>query len=68
MFLTGASLFIVASLIIALAHEPTIIIIGHALQGLSASLITPMTLSIAKIAFSGSQEDLAVIFWTEIVG
>ncbi|WP_423063804.1 MFS transporter [Candidiatus Paracoxiella cheracis] len=67
-FLMGALGFIFSSLLIALSHTPTLIIIGRALQGLSAAIITPGTLAIIKVAFSGEKERYAVGAWTASIG
>lgn len=67
-FLIGAFAFTFASLIIALAHTPTFIIVGRILQGSSAAIVTPGTLAILKIAFSGKYERYAVGGWTASIG
>jgi len=67
-FLIGGFGFIISSLIIALAHSTTLIIVGRAFQGLSAAIITPGTLAIIKVAFPGDNETYAVGWWSASIG
>lgn len=68
MFFVGAGFFIISSLIIALGHHPTTLIVGRALQGLSAAIVVPMTLAITKFAFLNEKESFAIALWTGAVG
>lgn len=68
LFLIGAVGFIISSLIIALAHSPTAVIIGRTLQGLSAAIVTPSTLAMVKVAFPGENSRYAVGGWTASIG
>ena len=67
-FLVGGLCFIASSLLIAVVHEPTVTIIGRALQGLSAAMVTPTTLAIIKVGFPEELESTAVGIWTATIG
>lgn len=68
MFLIGATGFIISSLIIALSHNPLLIIFGRGLQGLSAAIITPNTLAVIKAGFPENLQSLGIGIWTAGIG
>jgi EmrB/QacA subfamily drug resistance transporter len=67
-FLMGAGGFIIASLIIAISHNPTLTIVGRALQGLSAAILTPGTLAMIKVGFPENLQSLGIGIWTSAIG
>jgi MFS family permease len=60
-FLTGLTLFTVASILSACATTGTELTVTRALQGLSAALLTPAALSIVVTTYSGDQRKRGLI-------
>lgn len=60
----GLILSIVGSLLIVLAYSPTILILGRAIQGISAAFIMPATLSLIKTAFQEKDRQRALSYWS----
>ncbi len=64
MFVTGVTLFAIASLIDGLAQSGTILIVLRAVQGLSAALMSPAALSIVLITYrEGHERNVALSVW-----
>jgi EmrB/QacA subfamily drug resistance transporter len=62
-FLTGLSLFTVASLVSGFADSGSQLIAARAVQGLSAALLTPSALSLIMTTYSGAQRKTALAMW-----
>ena len=62
-FLTGLSLFTVASMASAFADSGSQLIAARAVQGLSAALLTPSALSLVMTHYSGAQRKAALAMW-----
>jgi EmrB/QacA subfamily drug resistance transporter len=64
MFITGVTLFAIASLLDGLAQSGTMLIILRALQGLSGALMSPAALSIVLITYrEGHERNVALSVW-----
>lgn len=64
MFLTGVTLFTIASLLDGLSGSSTMLIVMRALQGLSAAFMSPAALSIILITFrEGAERNKALAVW-----
>jgi EmrB/QacA subfamily drug resistance transporter len=62
-FLTGLSLFTVASLVSGFAESGSQLIAARAVQGLSAALLTPSALSLIMTTYAGTQRKTALAMW-----
>ena len=62
-FLTGLSLFTVASLVSGFADSGHELIAARAVQGLSAALLTPSALSLVMTTYAGTQRRTALALW-----
>jgi EmrB/QacA subfamily drug resistance transporter len=62
-FLTGLTLFTVASIGSGFATSGTQLFIARALQGLSAALLTPSALSLITTSYAGAQRKAALAMW-----
>jgi EmrB/QacA subfamily drug resistance transporter len=62
-FLTGLSVFTVASLLSGFAGGATMLIAARAGQGLGAALMTPAALSIIMTTYSGAQRTRGLALW-----
>jgi EmrB/QacA subfamily drug resistance transporter len=62
-FLTGLTLFTIASLVSGFADSGTQLIAARAVQGLSAALLTPSALSLITTTYAGSQRKAALTLW-----
>ena len=60
----GLALSIVGSLCVVLAQEPMLLILGRAIQGISAAFIMPATLSLIKTAFTEKDRQRALSYWS----
>jgi MFS family permease len=67
-FLFGISLYIVASVLIALSTNSLYMIVVRGLQGFSAAFITSASLSILKITFTKKELGFAVGIWVSLIG
>jgi EmrB/QacA subfamily drug resistance transporter len=67
-FLTGLSIFTIASLTSALAADATSLFIARAGQGLGAALLSPAALSIITSAFHGRERAHALAAWGAVGG
>ena len=69
MFVLGATLFGVGSLLASLAQSVPVLILGEALiEGLGASLMMPATLSILSSTFRGHERATAFAIWGATAG
>jgi EmrB/QacA subfamily drug resistance transporter len=67
MFLTGMTLFTVASIANVLATSPEVLVAGRALQGLGAAFVSPAALSIITSTFpSGPDGTKALSIWAGV--
>jgi EmrB/QacA subfamily drug resistance transporter len=62
-FLTGLTVFTIASIVSGFAGGATELIAARAGQGLSAALLTPAALSIIMTTYSGAQRRLGLTLW-----
>lgn len=62
-FLTGLTVFTIASVVSGFAGGATELIAARAGQGLSAALMTPAALSIIMTTYSGAQRRLGLTLW-----
>ena len=62
-FLTGLSLFTVASLVSGFADSGSQLIAARAVQGLCAALLTPSALSLIMTTYAGTQRKTALAMW-----
>ena len=62
-FLTGLTLFTLASLVSGFADNGGQLIAARAVQGLSAALLTPSALSLIMTTYAGSQRKTALAMW-----
>jgi EmrB/QacA subfamily drug resistance transporter len=67
-FLTGLSIFTLASLASGLAPTATALVVSRAAQGLGAALLTPGALSIITATYVGPQRAAALTVWGAIGG
>jgi EmrB/QacA subfamily drug resistance transporter len=66
LFLSGLSLFTVASLLSGLAESGDMLIASRAAQGVGAALLTPAALSIVTSYYAGAQQAKALGAWSAI--
>lgn len=59
----GLWLSLVGSLLLVLAQESTLFLLGRAVQGLSAACIMPATLALIKTWYQGAARQRAISFW-----
>jgi EmrB/QacA subfamily drug resistance transporter len=62
-FLTGLTLFTLASIGSGFANSGTQLFIARAVQGLSAALLTPSALSLITTTYTGAQRKAALAMW-----
>lgn len=60
----GLGLSILGSGLIVIAQEPTLLIIGRAIQGISAACIMPATIALIKTAFDDKDRQRALSYWS----
>jgi EmrB/QacA subfamily drug resistance transporter len=68
MFVTGISVFTLASAGAALAPSADLLIAARALQGAGAAIVTPLTLTLLAGAFPPQKRGLALGVWSGISG
>jgi EmrB/QacA subfamily drug resistance transporter len=68
MFLTGLSLFTVASAAAALAPSTGLLVAARAVQGAGAAVVTPLTLTLLAEAFPKERRGMAIGVWSGISG
>ncbi|MFJ8819659.1 MFS transporter [Amycolatopsis thermoflava] len=66
--LAGLGLFTLASLLCGLAGSGAVLIVGRALQGVGAALLSPSALSIIMSTFTGRDRNRALGIWAAIGG
>ena len=62
-FLTGLTLFTLASLVSGFAGSATELVAARAVQGLSAALLTPSALSLVLTTYDGDQRKKGLALW-----
>ncbi len=62
-FLTGLTLFTIASLVSGFVDSGSQLIVARAVQGLSAALLTPSALSLIMTTYDGTQRKTALAIW-----
>jgi EmrB/QacA subfamily drug resistance transporter len=62
-FLTGLTLFTLASIGSGFANSGTQLFVARAVQGLSAALLTPSALSLITTTYAGAQRKAALAMW-----
>jgi EmrB/QacA subfamily drug resistance transporter len=69
MFIVGAVVFGVGSLLASVAHSVPMLLFGEAIiEGIGASLLMPATLSILSTTFVGSERAVAFAAWGTVAG
>lgn len=68
MFLGGAVVFVVASVIAATAQGGETIIVGRALQGIGGAMMLPASLSLLNTMFRGRERAIAFAVWGATIG
>ncbi|WP_234946205.1 DHA2 family efflux MFS transporter permease subunit [Agrococcus sp. Marseille-P2731] len=66
--LTGIVIFVLASVLCALADSGALLIAGRALQGLGGSMILPTTLALLNANFHGRERGIAFAVWGSTIG
>jgi EmrB/QacA subfamily drug resistance transporter len=67
-FLTGAVLFVAASMIAATAQAGEVLIAGRALQGVGGAMMIPASLSLLNTLFRGKDRAIAFAIWGATIG
>lgn len=60
----GLILSVLGSILVILAQGPMLLIIGRAIQGISAACIMPATIALIKTAFSEKDRQRALSYWS----
>ena len=68
LFLSGLTVFTLASVLTALSSDPTSLFAARAGQGLGAALLSPAALSILLTAFRGADRTRALSVWGAVGG
>ncbi|WP_405218900.1 DHA2 family efflux MFS transporter permease subunit [Agrococcus sp. Ld7] len=68
MLLIGIVVFVVASVLCALAENGSLLIAGRALQGLGGSMVLPTTLALLNANFHGRERGIAFAVWGSTIG
>jgi MFS family permease len=69
MFIVGAVIFGVGSLLASVSHSVPMLVLGEAIiEGIGASLLIPATLSILSTTFVGSERAVAFAAWGTVAG
>jgi len=66
--LIGVVLFVLASVLCAVAGSGAVLIAGRALQGLGGSMILPTTLALLNANFHGRERAIAFAVWGSTIG
>ncbi|MGM1029078.1 MAG: DHA2 family efflux MFS transporter permease subunit [Actinomycetota bacterium] len=66
--LAGVVIFLVASVLCAIADSGALLIGGRALQGLGGSMILPTTLALLNANFHGRERGIAFAVWGSTIG
>ena len=69
MFMVGAAIFGVGSLLASVSHSVPTLVLGEAIiEGIGASLLIPATLSILSTTFEGPERAIAFAAWGTVAG
>ena len=69
MFMLGATIFGVGSLLASVSHSVPTLVLGEAIiEGIGASLMIPATLSILSTTFEGPERAIAFAAWGTVAG
>lgn len=68
LFALGTVIFVVASLVAALAPTPGILILGRLLQGIGGAMILPASLSTLNATYRGKDRAIAFGIWGSTIG
>ena len=69
MFIVGATIFGVGSLLASVSHSVPTLVLGEAIiEGIGASLLIPATLSILSTTFEGPERAIAFAAWGTVAG
>lgn len=60
----GLGMSIIGSLLIVLATDATLLIVGRAIQGVSAACIMPSTIALIKAYYEGADRQRALSYWS----
>ena len=66
--ITGLAVFTIASLVTGFAADPTMLLVGRALQGLGAAAMSPAALSVIARIFQGAELAKALGVWSALGG
>jgi EmrB/QacA subfamily drug resistance transporter len=66
MFLAGATVFTVASILCGLAFSPVWLIVMRVLQAIGGAVLTPTSLALTLAAFPQEKRAIAVTLWTAV--
>lgn len=67
-FQIGMAIFGIASLVVGIATDATMMIIGRAVQGIGSSIVAPATLAMMMDAYEGEQRSKAISYYGATVG
>lgn len=67
-FQIGMAIFGIASLVVGVAADATIMIIGRAVQGIGSSIVAPATLAMMMDAYEGEQRSKAISYYGATAG
>ncbi|MEU6791571.1 MFS transporter [Nonomuraea wenchangensis] len=68
MFAAGLVVFLVASVLAAMAGSGALLIGARVLQGVGASMVVPMTLAVINSLYVGPRRTIAFAVWGSIIG
>lgn len=67
-FQIGMAIFGIASLVVGIAADATMMIIGRAVQGIGSSIVAPATLAMMMDAYEGEQRSKAISYYGATAG
>ena len=67
-FQIGMAIFGIASLVVGIATDATMMIIGRAAQGIGSSIVAPATLAMMMDAYEGEQRSKAISYYGATAG
>ncbi|HUO47838.1 MAG TPA: MFS transporter, partial [Acidimicrobiales bacterium] len=68
LFFVGTVIFVLASLVAAMAPNSDVLIVGRFLQGIGGAMILPATLSTVNATFVGHDRAIAFAIWGSTIG
>jgi EmrB/QacA subfamily drug resistance transporter len=68
MFIAGLSIFVLASLLVALAQTQWLLISARGLQGVGAAILAPSSLALLLVNFEGQQRTRAIAWYGATAG